>query len=87
MKLIDLLPDTIQVHHNIKGAINTFAGVIYNGYYFTDLQNLQSEGIELPLLDAKIQCAYITRSYFEDLKHIQELTIFYIDNRKQTLKI
>jgi hypothetical protein len=87
MKLIDLLPDAIQVHHNIKGAFNTFAGVIYNGYYFTDLQNLQSEGIELPLLDAKIQCAYITRSYFEDFEHIQELTIFYIDNRKQTLKI
>lgn len=83
MKLIDLLTDAIRVHQNIKGTSNTFRGVIYNGYYFTDVQ---SEGKELPLLDSQIKGARID-AYYDDWEYIQELTIFYIDNRKQTLKI
>ena len=84
MKLIDVITDVIKVHRHVKDPAGTFAGVICNGYYFTDLQ---SEGIALPLLDGKIKDARITRSYYEDLEYIQELTIFYMDNRKQTLKI
>lgn len=85
MKLIDVLTEVIKVHRDVKDTGNTFAGVICNGYYFTDLQD--KNGTVLPLLDGKIKDARITRSYFDNLEHIQELTIVYMDNRKQTLKI